>query len=232
PTDTSRANLHKRAHRSLPIQQEGGGGTALTLKPTRNKAIYVQRLGFVGLGQGGHAGERLLVEAMPRAGVAILDPGKETLMRQMALYAGARLVIFAEGSAMHGRQLLGRVDQKILVLRRRPQSRMAWAQLEPRCRKLKYALIIKAFAMPLPPQGVPVHPYGIAFYNKDPLLNTLRRNGIDITPYWDEEAYRQAMKVDAHAWYRGVMRRRIIHRKKTLAHIRTAFDTAGIPVPS
>ncbi len=153
-------------------------------------------------------------------------------MRQMALYAGARLLIFAEGSAMHGRQLLGRVDQKILVLRRRPQSRMAWAQLEPRCRKLKYALIIKAFAMPLPPQGVPVHPYGIAFYNKDPLLNTLRRNGIDITPYWGEEAYRQAMKVDAHAWYRGVMRRRIIHRKKTLAHIRTAFDTAGIPVPS
>ena len=33
PTDASRANLHTRAHRSLRIQQEGGGKTALTHLP-------------------------------------------------------------------------------------------------------------------------------------------------------------------------------------------------------
>ncbi|KGJ10668.1 hypothetical protein IT40_10535 [Paracoccus versutus] len=121
---------------------------------------------------------------MSRAGVAILDPGKETLMRQMALYAGARLLIFAEGSAMHGRQLLGRVDQKILVLRRRPQSRMAWAQLEPKCRKLEYAPIIKAFAMPLLLRASPSIPTVLPFITRirclircDATASTLRHIG-------------------------------------------------------
>lgn len=50
---------------------------------------------------------------------------------------------------MHGRQLLGRVDQKILIPRRRPHSVMAREKLAPRCRPLDCAPVIAAFARPV-----------------------------------------------------------------------------------
>lgn len=79
------------------------------LAPIQNDVVYVSRNGYLAMGKGGTAGEAALTDALSRAGVAVLDPARTTLGTQMALYAGAKLFVFAEGSAIHGRQLLGRV---------------------------------------------------------------------------------------------------------------------------
>lgn len=151
------------------------------LRPVENEVVYVHRLGESGRGNGGLAGEAALVEALRRAGVAILDPSAEPLSRQLAVYAGARLLIFAEGSALHGRQLLGRVNQKILVLCRRPGSTMAWAQIGPRCRELEYATASRGFACPVTRDGRALLPHGIAFAAVPELLAILARHGVALT---------------------------------------------------
>ncbi|MFC3632096.1 glycosyltransferase 61 family protein [Paracoccus angustae] len=72
------------------------------LKPEANDVVFVCRKGYLAMGKGGTAGEEALIEALSRAGVLILDPARESLKRQMELYAGAKILIFSEGSAVHG----------------------------------------------------------------------------------------------------------------------------------
>ncbi|WP_199262679.1 glycosyltransferase 61 family protein, partial [Paracoccus binzhouensis] len=197
------------------------------LEPIRNEVLYVHRLGEAAKGNGSNPGEAALVAALTRAGIAIMDPGKESLERQMAFYAGAKLLIFAEGSAMHGRQLLGRVDQKILVLRRRPHSTLAKAHLTARCRELEYAPIIKAFARPLRADGSPIPVRGVAFYNIGALLAILARHGIDIEAHWRPAEYRAAALADARAWLRAIQAQRDVDRTSTMQHLRVEFERAG-----
>ncbi|WP_265507474.1 glycosyltransferase family 61 protein, partial [Paracoccus rhizosphaerae] len=85
------------------------------LRPTPTPVVYVTRQGQPALGNGGHAGEGALVRALGRAGAMVIDPARLPLRAQLEAYAGARHLVFAEGSAVHGRQLLGRLDQEILI---------------------------------------------------------------------------------------------------------------------
>lgn len=199
------------------------------LQPVANEVLYVQRVGQLALGMGAHAGEAALVSALGRAGVAVLDPGRETLERQMALYAGAKLLIFAEGSAIHGRQLLGRVAQKILVLQRRRQGAMARAQLAPRCRELEYAPVIETFVDPVARDGGSMLPHGLAFYDTDRLLSTFLRHGIDLAPHWRSQEYTAAAVQDAAEWRRVIMARHDVDRSRTADAIRTGFQRSGVP---
>lgn len=199
------------------------------LQPIENKALYVHRMNEPARGNGAHAGETALVAALERAGVAILDPAKESLERQMAYYAGANLLIFAEGSAIHGRQLLGRQDQKILVLRRRPLRDMAKAQLSARCRHLEYGPVIKAFAQPIERDGMPYGARGLAFYNTGVLQAFLGRHGVDVAKHWRPKEYRAAAVRDARAWRRAVTARKDIDLGRTVESIRTAFAQSGFP---
>ncbi|MFC3570760.1 glycosyltransferase 61 family protein [Paracoccus simplex] len=198
------------------------------LERIESQALYVPRLGELARGNGASAGETALIAALRQAGVAILDCRRESIRRQMTLYAGAKLLIFAEGSAMHGRQLLGRVDQKILVLRRRPRSTLARAHLTPRCRELEYAPVIRGFARPLRRDGNEIGPRGIAFHDADKLLAILARHGIDLTPHWRPGDYRAAVRKDARAWREAVLKQRDIDGDRTEEHIRNEFNRIGL----
>lgn len=198
------------------------------LVPVPHPALYVHRVGQLAQGNGACAGEAALVAALQRAGVAVVDPGRESVARQMALYAGARVLIFAEGSAVHGRQLLGRVDQTILVLQRRPGSTMAHAQLAPRCRALDHAPVIGAFACPRSGAGgdMPVH--GIAFYDLPALFGVFRAQGIDLEGHWDQADYRRCVRQDARDWARVILARPDLDRAATRGAVAAAFDQAGL----
>lgn len=198
------------------------------LTPIPNRALYVTRMGQLPRGSGAHAGEAALVQALRAAGVAILDPGREGLMRQMALYAGARLLIFAEGSAMHGRQLLGRVDQTILVLRRRPQSTMARAQLLPRCTRLDYAPVIRDFAAPRHLGGGEMLPHGITFLGPQRLMGILRQHGVELAPHWDAAYFAAEQARDADLWRDAILARSDIDRETTMARIDAIFTRMGL----
>lgn len=198
------------------------------LAPVENRILYVHRCGQLAKGNGAHAGEVALVAALRRAGVAIMDPGQGTIAQQMALYAGARVLIFAEGSAIHGRQLLGRVDQTIVVLRRRPLSMMARAQLAPRCAELQFAPVVGGFAAPVHRNGTELLPNGISFLNLPALFRSFAHHGIDLAQHWDQTDYQAHMENDVRDWLRAMHMRSDIDRDTTLRSVIGLFARMGL----
>lgn len=84
--------------------------------------VFVSR---ASLGVGGRiAGDELLDSLMQSAGATIFHPENHSLSDQLSLYHSARTLIFSEGSALHGIQLLGQLKARIVVLVRRPNVRM------------------------------------------------------------------------------------------------------------
>lgn len=162
--------------------------------------LYVARTGLAAQGAGVHAGEGYVVGQLRRLGVAVLDPARAPLAAQMAAYAGAARILFAEGSALHGRQLLGPVAQDIAVLRRRPGKRMAEAQLTPRCRKLTYHDVGNQILMAYWPSGAKRPNPAMSLYDVGRLHRVWRSYGIDLAPGWDAEAYALAALADVEAW--------------------------------
>ena len=170
------------------------------IAPVVCDVAYVGRLGLLGMGLGAHAGESYLAGVLERSGVHVMDPLKVGLRGQLAVYAGAKTLVFVEGSAIHGRQLLGRIDQKIVILCRRRRSRIAKAAIEVRCRSLDYAEVLRRFVTFTNHKGVEVFASGLSFYNVKALVGTFRAVGVDLAPLWDADAFAVAEQADALLW--------------------------------
>ena len=108
--------------------------------------------------------------------------------------------MFAEGSALHGRQLLGRLEQDIAVLRRRPGKRMAEASLRPRCRSLRYHDVGDQVLMAYWKSGAKRPNPAMSLYDVGLLLRSLDSLGIDLRTDWDDAAYARAALADVEAW--------------------------------
>jgi hypothetical protein len=173
---------------------------ALYLVPVPAQVLYVSRLGLPQVGGGAHAGEAYLVDRLSRLGVPVLDPAACSIGAQMAAYAGARRLIFSEGSALHGRQLLGRLDQKIEVLRRRPGKMMARAALRPRCRSLTYHDVSAGSLMAYWKTGKRRPNPALSLYDVAGLMQVFQGFGIDLASVWDGAAFATAARVDIAAW--------------------------------
>lgn len=169
------------------------------LKPVADEIAYVSRMGLVTKGQGSHLGEGYLIRLLQELGVTILDPSRLTLRQQLEHYAGAKTLIFAEGSAMHGRQLLGRVRQDAYVLKRRVRY-LARPMMRPRVRKLSYVnanggiLRVRDRA----DNGFP-H-LNAVFYQTEALLGCFDAMGLDLRAKWNQDAYLSAALADAAQW--------------------------------
>lgn len=170
------------------------------LRPTPTPLVYVTRQGQTALGNGGHAGEGALVRALERAGAVVIDPACLPLRAQLKAYAGARHLVFAEGSAVHGRQLLGRLEQDVLILNRRPGTRMVPAQLDARCKLLTYAEPIAHFAAPRDAAGSPSADRGLALPDLPALARALDACGLDLARHWNTEDFRTEVSRDVAAW--------------------------------
>jgi len=198
------------------------------LQPVVADLLYVARVNLLQKGLGGHAGEGYLVSVLRRLGCAILDPAVAPLEHQLARYAGARHIVFAEGSAVHGRQLLGRIDQRVTVLLRRPRSSIARAMLEPRCRRLDYGRVTAKLTWPMRLNGTRWHARSISFYDDAALIATFGDIGLDLTPHWSDEDFRSARAADAADWLRKVisLRRTVCPQatRQTVARVFDAYD--------
>lgn len=101
-------------------------------KPRRSS--YPERL-YVGrfhlLHQGGIAGEGYLERLLQAEGFMPFRPEEHDLFEQLTHYRQARLCLFSEGSALHGLELLGRLDRRptIAVLGRRPLNERQWRRI-------------------------------------------------------------------------------------------------------
>jgi Glycosyltransferase 61 len=172
------------------------------LKPVLSDVLYVTRNGMLAKGQGAHAGESYLIERLRAGGATVLDPAERPLREQLALYLGARVIVFAEGSALHGRQLIGRVDQTILVLNRRPGSRTGEWGLRKRVAALSYVEATAEVRETHNRHGQAVPTWFLSEFDLPTVFDTFRGIGIDLAPGWDIAAYRAAADADIDLWTR------------------------------
>lgn len=167
--------------------------------PVPGDVVYVTRAGLVAKGQGSHLGEGYLVRLLQEMGVTIFDPAGPALRSQLEQYLGARILIFAEGSAIHGRQLLGRVQQEIHVLMRRPRY-LARPMMRPRVKRLTY-LNTHGGVLKVRDRDNKGYPHlNAVFYRTEALLDGFEAMGLDLRSRWDQNAYLAAALSDAAAW--------------------------------
>lgn len=149
----------------------------------------------------GHiAGERYLEELFGRAGLATMYPEEISLSEQLDRYRGARLIVFSEGSAVHALQLLGRLDARIVIIARRPGSRLAAEALRPRARALTYIQALRGLIYGRNSSGRPYPGRGISVLKPEILLDQLSAVGIDLRPFWDARRYATERDADIAAW--------------------------------
>lgn len=164
-----------------------------------NGVSFVTRAGLDHT-QGHHAAERYLAARLRDLGVQIIYPEVLRLREQMQHYAQAEVLVFSEGSAIHGRQLLGRVKQDIAVLRRRPGSEVARRQIAPRCRSLSYVDSVGGALNIRNRYGNDVAYAMKSMFALDALFAFFDEVGVPLRTRWDRQAYRQARDQDVLAW--------------------------------
>lgn len=169
------------------------------LNPKQSGIIYVSRSGLVRKGQGSHLGEDYLIQHLQDMGVEIIDPAQLTILQQLEYYSGAKTLIFAEGSSIHGRQLLGRVGQDIYVLKRRGRY-LARPMLKPRARKVSY-VNSNGGTLRVRDRRNNGYPHlNAVFYQTEPLLDCFDQIGLKLRAKWNQNAYLTAAFADAAAW--------------------------------
>lgn len=174
----------------------------LSLRPAAERRVYVARTGMLARAGGVHAGEGYLIDLLQRQGFGILHPESVSLRRQMEVYAGAETLVFAEGSALHGRQLIGWRDQTIAVINRRGGSRMARSALQARSRATLHVDAVQVIAVPTSPEGRAMVETGLCFLDPLRLQAGLATAGIDLSRDWDPSAFDAAVRQDIADWRR------------------------------
>jgi hypothetical protein len=169
----------------------------------RQDVVYVSRARLPGQ-LGAHAGESYLCDCLTRLGVQVIHPEVLPLRDQMAAYAGARVLVFAEGSAVHGRQLLGRIDQDVVVLLRRPESQIALNALLPRCASVELAAAAGNELHFLRADGLRWPHSTVAFYDVPVLLDLFGRIGVPLSRIWSEDDHARARDARVLDWLRAI----------------------------
>ncbi|MCU0902520.1 MAG: glycosyltransferase family 61 protein [Tabrizicola sp.] len=184
------------------------------LNPVANEIVYVARTGLVTRGQGSHLGEGYLIKLLQDQGVTIFDPAGTGIREQLECYAGAKTLIFAEGSAIHGRQLLGRVQQDLYVLMRRVRY-LARPMMKARARRVTYVnsnggiLRVRDSAN----KGYP-H-LNAVFYQTEPLLACFDLVGLDLRAKWSQRDYLAAAMADAAQWEKAKHKDKVLSDQNT-----------------
>lgn len=190
--------------------------------------VYVTRLGMLRHASGANAGESYLVERLLAAGVKVLDPARARLNSQLAAYASARAIVFAEGSALHGRQLLGRLDQRVTVLRRRRNIDLAAPMIAPRVTGLDYVAATAESLVPVNRAGVLKTTNALGYYDIGAVHAAFADLGVDLSAGWSTAAYRAAVEADTQLWLTSVSRMRSgVDFAATQARIRPVLRRQG-----
>jgi hypothetical protein len=167
------------------------------------------------------AGEGYLEDLFRRLGFRILRPEDVPLEEQLRAYAGAEAVVFAEGSALHGPQLMGRVLGDVKVLSRRPGSGLARWSLEPRSRSLSYVDAVRGQLQCLL-IGERTWPFaGLTLLDPEKLAVEL-----PIGDAWDAATFDEAVEADIEKWLKEQQERppewAVFSREVAAESLRTA----------
>jgi hypothetical protein len=203
--------------RTVPLRLD-----ALAPAEPAPERVYVSRSR---LPAGRLLGEGYLEGLLAEAGFHVYRPEEHPLVAQMQVYRQARQLIFSEGSACHGTELLGRQLQHVALLNRRPAPKpgMFRAVLRPRARR--YAEFLGnpfVGALPIGPVRPPLAHTGVSVFDVPGLLQFLAAEGLaDLHGRFDLGAYAEAARRDFDA-----------HVAWALQHPRTDADAVRDAVPA
>ncbi|WP_296050590.1 glycosyltransferase 61 family protein [uncultured Alteromonas sp.] len=161
----------------------------------KSGVYYISRAGML---KGMLAGERYIENIMQANGITVIKPECLPLKEQLAIYAQAETLIFSEGSAIHGLQLLGHINCNVRILKRRPNVLMAKGLLTPRTKELTYHDIGYLVAG-LRADGSPATDAGITICDKDRVKEFICSQGLSIRG-WNDEAFMADVRVDVKAF--------------------------------
>lgn len=180
------------------------------LRPLHCELVYVSRAQLNSPQEGRLLGESYLCAMLEALGAQVCYPETLSLADQMAVYAGARHLIFAEGSAMHGRQLLGRADQSISVLNRRPGWRTAEAALRARAASVDYHDVCPTILAPSSANGFLKLALGASIFDQQALIAAFESLGLPLGSVWDAKAFQTAVEADLRLWLSATFEASII----------------------
>ena len=167
---------------------------------------YVSRAGT----QSGFAGEAYLEKFLTGLGVAVFRPEQHSISEQMQFYCSHRQLIFAEGSALHGTQLLGRCLGNVTVLSRRGSHTgepFCQAFVQPRAKSLQYVDCVRGLIHGDNKLGRPALATAISLIDQERLLLWLQSIGIETESSWDAEDFRQSETEAIRRWLAFINRR-------------------------
>lgn len=199
------------------------------LTPRKNSIVYVARDRMEATAEGHNAGEPYLCSVLDKLGVTVIRPETLSLQEQLEYYQGAEILVFAEGSALHGLQLLGRQDKTVIVLNRRPNMRIGLSAIQPRVSTLGYAEVTRGTASVLWPSGKPWMVRAISIYDLDCLLATFHSLGVPLSQVWDNDAYLAARDRGIRIWLkRRFARGEPIDHAASKQNVRREFAALGL----
>jgi hypothetical protein len=150
----------------------------------RNRSVFVSRskqaFRFIA--------EDYLDKVFAKAGFEVFYPENASLSEQIETYAEAKALVFSEGSAMHGAQLLGELGD-VIVLARRPGSTLARANLSPRASRLRYIDCCRNVLAVYDTGGrshIIAEWAGRSVLDASRLLRSLKEEGIDLSEFWNQ----------------------------------------------
>jgi hypothetical protein len=116
-------------------------------KQNRVGNYFISRTNFTSSskGSGGLLGEKYLESAFKELGYTILYPEELTIKQQIKIYSTARELVFVEGSAIHGLQLLGKNEVNVTIFQRRTDIKIGYNELINRVAKLEYIPCVDCF---------------------------------------------------------------------------------------
>lgn len=164
--------------------------------PKRTGTIFISRAGQPNC----LAGETYLEELFPQVGIQTIRPESLRLKTQLSHYFQAEKLIFSEGSALHGLQLLGKIEAEVTVLLRRPNNLIAENLLKPRVSQLKYANLLAGNIYGTHPNGRPRQYHSIGIFDEDKLLAFLDSLDTRLKNSWSIYKYKQARNSDIVRW--------------------------------
>lgn len=178
-----------------------------------------------------HSGEAYLVSCLERLGVTVLFPEKVSVRTQLEIYASAKTLIFAEGSAVHGRQLLGRIPQDVVILNRRKRQRMAMTHLRQRVSRLAYSETTAHQVTFLGPNQQPLQYAAHSVFDTRVLLDTFDALGVPLSSVWNKQDYETARDADVASWLEDIFSDDMemwMKPTKSGSHTQSQLEAAGL----
>jgi hypothetical protein len=142
-------------------------------------------------------GEAEIDSWFERSGHRVFYPELHSLREQLSVYASAETLIFSEGSAIHGVQLLGQNLGHVLVIKRRPERHLGYALLKPRADQVSYIDCLRGL-ISTSNEADRVH--GMAVVDASALAEQLHRAGIYLAPAVKMREFRTAQRRDLRSW--------------------------------